>query len=105
MFLTTGDLNNPYVSLAVVIMVFMDEEGSTFWTLSPYPSSLYTPDYEKCNVRIGDNFFVATDKDTYQIYYHNVLHALNLNLTLSKTRQGIKHGDCTTALGLSLIHI
>lgn len=99
MFLTTGDLNNPYASLAVVIMVFMNEDGSTFWTLSPYPSSLYTPDYEKCNVRIGDNFFVANEKDTYHINYHNVLHALNLNLTLSKTRQGIKHGDCTTALG------
>ncbi len=99
MFLTTGDLNNPFTSLATVIMVFMQEDGSTFWTLSPYPSSQYTPDYEKCNVRIGDNFFAASDKETYQIHYQNILHALNLDLTLIKTRQGIKHGDCTTALG------
>ena len=99
MFLTTGDLNNPFASLAAVIMVFMQEDGSTFWTVSPYPSSCYTPDYEKCNVRIGNNFFIASNKDTYQIHYHNVPYALNLNVTLMKTRHGIKHGDCTTALG------
>jgi hypothetical protein len=99
MFLTMGDLNNPLSSLTVVTMVYMQEDGSTFWTLSPYPSLLYTPDYEKCNVSIGNNFFVASEKDTYQIHYNNVLHDLNLDLTLIKTRQGIKHGNCTTALG------
>ncbi len=99
MFLTAGDLNNPLTSLAAVIMVFMQEDGSTFWTLTPYPSSRYTPDYEKCNVRFGDNLFVTSEKDTYQIQYHNGLYSLKLDLTLTKSRQGIKHGDCTTALG------
>jgi hypothetical protein len=98
-FLTAGDLNNPLTSLAMVIMVFMQEDGSTFWTMTPSTISEYTPDYEKCNVTLGDNWFATNKKDTYQIHYQNDLHSLKLDLTLTKSRQGIKHGDCTTALG------
>ncbi len=82
-FFTFGDLNNPAASAVGVVMLFMDEDGSTYKSLKSYPGIPYTLSYERCNVYIDGNRFVRRDDGSYDVTYTNHLQQVHVDLHLS----------------------
>ncbi len=89
-FFTFGDLNNPLASVVGIILVFMKEDGSTFESIKSYPCIEYSLDYEKCDVNIDGDVFIAVNKSFYKVTYHNRINDVSLSLNLSKITYGIK---------------
>jgi hypothetical protein len=89
-FFTFGDLDSPLKSVVGIILVFMKEDGTTFQSIKSYPFIEYSLDYEKCNVTIDGDVFIAVNKSFYKVTYHNRINDVFLTLNLSKTTYGIK---------------
>ena len=89
-FFTFGNLNNPLTSAVGITLIFMKKDGSTFESVKGYPGIEYSLDYEKCNVNIDDDVFMAVNESFYRVTYHNRINDVSLTLNLSKVTYGIK---------------
>jgi hypothetical protein len=82
-FFTTGDLNNPLLSLVGVVLIFMNEDGTVFRSLKTYPGIQYDLDYNICNISIdGDRFQQDVTGTRYRVTYQNPINDVTLNLSL-----------------------
>ena len=89
-FFTFGNLNNPLTSAVGITFIFMDKDGSTFESIKGYPGIEYSLDYEKCNVNIDGDIFMAVNESFYTVTYHNKINDVSLILNLSKITYGIR---------------
>ena len=83
-FFTFGDLNNPLTSAVGVVMLFMDEDGSTYKSLKSYPGIPYSLSYETCDVSIAGDRFVRQDDGSYDVTYNNYLQQVDVDLHVTR---------------------
>jgi hypothetical protein len=88
-FFTFGNLNNPLASAVGIFLIFMTDEHS-FESIKAYPGITFNLDYEKCNVTIDGDTFLAVNNSHYTVTYHNSLNDVSIVLNLTKRTRGIR---------------
>jgi hypothetical protein len=88
-FFTFGNLNNPFTSLVGIWCLILNE-NDTLISIKSYPWIEYSLGYEKCNVNIDGDIFLAVNRDHYILTYHNNINDVSLYLNVSCVTQGIR---------------